>query len=220
VDWDWQGAEQEFLRTIALRPNDASSHQWYGWYLLLMGRYRESLTELRIAQSFDPASANLTIALGQLMVLLGERERGIAELERIASGQPMNGAGRDTLAKALYAEGRIEEAVTVMSRPPDLGHPVPQSTLGFLLAKAGRPREAEDMLRRFTSGDTPPPPYLVAALTAGLGRRDETMAWLDKAYQERSPWITFLKIDNRFDDYRADPRFVALLERTGLAKNR
>ena len=59
-------------------------------------------------------------------------------------------------------------------------------------------------------------PYQVAAIYAGLGDQDQTFAWLQKAYEERSDWLVNLTNDQRFDDLRSDPRFADLVRRVGL----
>ena len=146
LDWDWAAAERECQRLIELRPNDPRAHQTYGWYLNLMARYPEALIELRTAQLLDPLSTNITIALGWVLVASGDPDRGLEELERIAASQPAYAPGRATLALALFARGRLEDAVATTTRAPAPLGVVWDSTLGFLLAKAGRRAEAERIL--------------------------------------------------------------------------
>ena len=217
LDWDWAAAERECQRLIELRPNDPRAHQTYGWYLNLMARYPEALIELRTAQLLDPLSTNITIALGWVLVASGDPDRGLEELERIAASQPAYAPGRATLALALFARGRLEDAVATTTRAPAPLGVVWDSTLGFLLAKAGRRAEAEQILARLSApGDRPAAAYLVAAVWAGLGRTDDALAWLNKAYDEHSPWIPWLKTDVQFDALRGDARFKALLQRVKL----
>jgi hypothetical protein len=44
------------------------------------------------------------------------------------------------------------------------------------------------------------------------------MASLDRAYEARDVHLVFLPVDPRWDAYRSDPRFGALVERCGFAK--
>jgi hypothetical protein len=55
-DWDWASADKEYQRAIALNPGYATAHHWYAWHLIVMGRNREGIFELRKAESLDPLS--------------------------------------------------------------------------------------------------------------------------------------------------------------------
>ncbi len=57
------------------------------------------------------------------------------------------------------------------------------------------------------------PPYAMALITAGLGDKDATFAWLDRAYDARDVHLMFLTVDPKWDPFRADARFQSLLER-------
>jgi hypothetical protein len=60
------------------------------------------------------------------------------------------------------------------------------------------------------------PPYNVAMIYNGLGERDETLAWLERAVEQRDPRMTSLKVEPKWNNLRADPRFQDLLRRVGF----
>ena len=60
------------------------------------------------------------------------------------------------------------------------------------------------------------PPYNIAVIYVGLGKKDEAFVWLDRAYQERSYLLTYLTVDERLDKLHSDPRFDQLVRRVGL----
>ena len=66
--------------------------------------------------------------------------------------------------------------------------------------------------RRFVS------PFCTAIVYLGLGDRERALDGLEKAYEARSQWLTFLKVDRVFDPLRSDPRFIELLKKVGLDK--
>ncbi len=97
-------------------------------------------------------------------------------------------------------------------------HPQLLSPLGHGYALAGERDKAQQALdelremskRRYIS------PYLFAVVYVGLGDKEQAFAWLEKAYQDRSFWLIWLKVEPRFDSLRDDPRFQDLLRRIGL----
>jgi hypothetical protein len=60
------------------------------------------------------------------------------------------------------------------------------------------------------------PPYWIATIYAGLGEKDRAFEWLEKASEERSGGMVWLKVDPRLDSLRFDSRFVGLLRRVGI----
>lgn len=54
-DWDWLGAEKEFKRALELNSNNEWAHQSYGWYLAAVGRFNQSVAEIKRAQEVDPS---------------------------------------------------------------------------------------------------------------------------------------------------------------------
>jgi hypothetical protein len=94
------------------------------------------------------------------------------------------------------------------------------SLRGYLLAKTGRTSEARNLLRTLEaiSHQRYMPPYALALVHAGLGEREAVFEWLDRAYTAHDVHLIFLTVDAKWDPYRADPRFEALLARCGFTR--
>ncbi len=56
----------------------------------------------------------------------------------------------------------------------------------------------------------------MAEIFAQLGQNDQAFAWLEKAYEERSFLMMYLKVAPKLEPLRSDPRFANLLRRVGL----
>jgi tetratricopeptide (TPR) repeat protein len=94
-------------------------------------------------------------------------------------------------------------------------------SLAHAYAAMGRKSQAEGILRDLQrkSKTTYTSPYLIATIYAGLGEKERTFEFLEKAYREKSselPWD--LKADLRMDNLRSDPRYQSLLQRVGAAQ--
>ena len=108
----------------------------------------------------------------------------------------------------------FQKAVTLSG-----GSALMKAALGHAYAAAGKRTEAERVLgelfesarQRYVS------PYQIATVYAGLGENDRAFEYLDKAYEERSEWLVYLKGDPRLVRLHADPRFAEIARRAGLA---
>ena len=60
------------------------------------------------------------------------------------------------------------------------------------------------------------PPYALALVHAGLGEHDAVFEWLDRAFDVHDVHLIYLPVDPKWDPYRSDPRFEALLTRCGF----
>ena len=88
-------------------------------------------------------------------------------------------------------------------------------------ALMGRREEARKMLENMIaySKENYVLPVFIACVFVALGEKDQTFAWLEKAFRERDPWLLmYLKSGHTFDAIRSDPRYAALLRRIGLEK--
>jgi hypothetical protein len=59
-------------------------------------------------------------------------------------------------------------------------------------------------------------PYELAVYYALMEDRDRTFEWLEKAYTERSGRLEYVKVEEFFEPFHSDPRYIDLLKRMGL----
>jgi len=126
----------------------------------------------------------------------------------------------DFLAGAYEQKEMYEEAITEFQKAINLSGDSShiRAELGHAYAIAGKGEEALKIIDELKgpSQKTYISPYDVAAIYVGLGQKDQAFDWLQKAYEERSDWLRYLKVDPRLDPLRSDPRFADLVRRVGL----
>jgi len=61
-------------------------------------------------------------------------------------------------------------------------------------------------------------PLMIALAYALSGANSEALDWLERAVEERAPWLPELKNDPAWDALRSQPRFIAVLKKIGLEK--
>jgi tetratricopeptide (TPR) repeat protein len=92
------------------------------------------------------------------------------------------------------------------------------SGLGWIYAVSGRRADALKIAQEYKdlSSHAFVDFYLVAAIYAGLGEKEEAFRLLEKGYEQRSPNMPYLAIGPPFYGMRSDPRYADLLHRIAL----
>jgi TolB-like protein/DNA-binding winged helix-turn-helix (wHTH) protein/Tfp pilus assembly protein PilF len=219
-EWDLAASEKEFRRAIDLDPNYTTAHHWYSHCLLPLGRTEDSLAESKRALELEPLQLLVGIHLGWHYLYARQYDRAIEQFRMTLELDPAFPQARRYAAWAYLQKGMHPEAITALraalnSRERD---PEIEGELGHALAVAGRRAEALAMIEglRHLSATRYVSPYSVALVHAGLGDRDQALAWLDKAYAERSDYMPYLSLEPMLDGLRSDHRFAALVRRVGL----
>jgi TolB-like protein/tetratricopeptide (TPR) repeat protein len=220
-DWDWAGAEAEFVRAIELSPSYATARQWYGEFLFFQGRYDESLVQLRRARDLDPLSPVVNTSLGKALLLARRYEEAIAQLQRTLALDPRFSGAHLTLGEVYVQKRMYRPAIAAFLEAASLSPGLTKATasLGHAYAVAGQPARARRILVELESlaRRTPVSPYDIALIHTGPGETREAFAWLDRAYEARSWELVQLAVDERLDRLRGDRRFTTLLQRMRLA---
>ena len=118
----------------------------------------------------------------------------------------------------LSAMGRHAEAQRALA--PDTLDLLYLTSLAHAYARAGRKHEARATLARLkeASATRHVSAYHVAVVYIALGDTTSGLDWLERAYDEQSPWIGYMRVDPRVDSVRSQPRFRSLLQRAHLDK--
>lgn len=219
-DWDWIGAEREFQQALKLNPNYATAHQWYGEFLVFMGRTEESIKALRRAKELDPLSPIINTQVGYPYYCARQYDAAIVEFKNALELEPNFAPALNYLARSYQAKGMDDEAMSTFHKAVEHsgGSPVMKARLGWAYAKIGKTGEARRILSELE--DEAKTRYvaacLIASLHVALGDKEQAFAWLDKAFQERDVLLLTLNIESHLDPLRSDRRFQDLVRRVGL----
>lgn len=220
-DWDWQGAENEYRRAIELNPNYATAHQWYSEYLAGMGRFDEALTEIRRAKEIDPLSP--VINAGEVWILYYARryDEAIEQGTKLREMVPAFAEVHEYLKRCYDQKGMYREAIASRQVRRKLAGLDPTETAALKRASAAQSSESywrsrlEQEIAELQG--EPPSVFDMAEIYSQLGDKDRAFGWLEKAFEERTYTMMYLKVAPNLDPLRADPRFTELLRRVGLA---
>jgi len=219
-EWDFPGAEADFRQAMSLDPNSPTLHHWYGEFLMAMGRLEEAREHLRRAHELDPLSLTITVGMGWSEYFLGRSEKAIEHYESVLAMKPNFVIVPWFLGPAYVQSGQYSKAVTLYNDSMErLGeHPGLVALLAQAHALAGHVDLAQEIYSGLEERDHRAPvfaDYHALVLTA-LGETDAAIGYLEKAFDERSWVLVFLKVDPAYEPLHSDPRFPELLTRIGL----
>lgn len=218
-EWDIAGAEREFKRAIELNPRDVEAHHWYATTLMSISRYPEAIAEIERARQIDPLSSSIAADRAQILYTSGRRDEGIALLEELQTADPGFFSPPSYLT-GIYFEQRdykkyFVEAETAARLARD------DHTLASLQAlrkqfEAGGEQALlqgvlEERLQAFQQGRGDA--LSVASSYAVLGRNQEAMEYLAKAYERHDYMLISVEGWPVFQNLHNDPEFQNLLKR-------
>jgi class 3 adenylate cyclase/TolB-like protein/Flp pilus assembly protein TadD len=229
LEFQWAKSEHEFQRAIQLKPNDAIAHWQCGWLFVCLGRADEALKEMQHAVELDPLSAVMTTDVNVAYQMKAWRSSGaeaeanydkaIAQCQKALALDPSFFLPHFSLGLIEMHRLNYPKAIEEMSLAAKIeSQPVWAAHLGYVYAQNGERDKALKVLedldqlagRRFVS------PYCQALVYLGLGENRQAINWLEKAYEQGSPWLGWLKVETMFDPLRSDPRFQALYKKVNF----
>jgi TolB-like protein/Flp pilus assembly protein TadD len=221
MDWDWTAAEMAFRLAIRLDGSSAAAYRTLGHALSQQGRDIEAAAAMRRARELEPLEP-MSYALSAQVAFQSRDYRAAVEYARRAVLIDSElWIGYVELAQAYEQTGEPDLAQVALTDGARFsgGNSKAISLRGYMLAKAGRVTEAREVLTKLEAdaGDRYVPPYAMALVHAGLGEREAAFEWLAKAYAARDVHLIYLPVDPKWDPYRSDERFVALLAQCGFA---
>jgi TolB-like protein/DNA-binding winged helix-turn-helix (wHTH) protein/Flp pilus assembly protein TadD len=219
-NWNWKAAESGFQRAIQLNPNYATAHQRYSLYLMAMGRTEDSLDEMNRARTLDPLSPSMNFSLGWRLYMAHRYDEAIAQLLNTIEMDSTYLVAHIVLGQSYEQKGRYSDAIDELMKASALAPKSPPvlAALGHVYAVSGNRVAAMQLLTELKSQTAHRyvSPFYIAFIYAGLEDREQTLAWLNKSYDDRSNNTVFLNVVPQFDDLRSDPRFQNLKHRIGI----
>lgn len=217
-DFDWAGAEEEFLRALELSPGAADAHDLYGRLCSALGRFEEAIELLTRAQELDPLAHRNDVATAYLRA--GRYEEALEMAGRSAEFAPDDARAQATLGWTYLRLGREEEGLRHLEEAVSLsqGNVGWRAQLAQAYALRGRSEDARSILTDLLDGSRTGyvAPYHLAYIYTGLGEVDQALDCLERAFEDRAAALYGVKGSFLFEPLRSHPRFKALLGRMNL----
>jgi TolB-like protein/DNA-binding winged helix-turn-helix (wHTH) protein len=216
-NYDWQTSEREFRRAIELNPGYATAHHWYAEHLMWEGRFDEALAESEEARKLDPLSLIIVADKGYILYCARKYDESIQQLRSVLDMDPK--FSRGSLIYFVYAQkGMFPAIYAELDSEPASNAAWYWSMTAYLYGLGGRTQQANHSLQKLKELEHAQmvDPMVMVLAAVGTGNNDQAIAWMQKAYAQRSNELVRIKVDPAYDPLRKDPRFHVLLSRVGL----
>ena len=198
-EWNWQQAEQQFKRAVAINPSFSLAHHDYAFFLVAMGRTEQGLTSLRRAIASDPLSARVNIDAGWLYLQAHRFDDAIRQARRAQELEPGLAEANACIFKALVEQHKFVEALALSGKRENAGN----AEESLKQSLAARVQQTSD-------------PFAMATQYAFLGERAKALDALAQAYERHSIMLTMLKTEPSLSPLHAEPRFQELARKLSL----
>jgi TolB-like protein/DNA-binding winged helix-turn-helix (wHTH) protein/Flp pilus assembly protein TadD len=212
---DVEQARRSIERAVELAPYNSTARVRYGWILNRLEKLDEAVTQMKLAQEYDPLSPVSNGALCNILIQRENFAESVKACEKAVELAPNTADNRLYLANAYFFNGNHEDAIKQAKIGIESGKNKFSSlgSLGYFYAKLNRRAEAEEIVAQLK-------PELVkdamlyndlALINYALGRRDESFMYLQKAYEHKIVPMNLVRRDPVWKEIREDPRFIKLL---------
>ncbi len=220
-DFDWPGAESELNKAIELNPNYTTAHHWLAFYYLYQADFDKAIEEILIARELDPLSLIINTDIAQISSYARKYDLAIEGAQKAIELDPNRGDAYAYLGNAYYGKSMIEESFSAYEKSTALdprNRAYAAITAGLIFDQLGQRKRAQQVRDEFRRNSNHPafPSFLWAVFHFSIGENDRGFEWLDKAYEERDPFLWYVKVDHNLDNVRSDPRYLDLIRKVGL----
>ncbi len=222
-EFDWLGADAEYKRAISLNPNLDTARFRYAFYLAVMGRIDEAISQINEAEKRDPINkGGILLWRGSILSQARRFDESIQAYNQAIKFDPNNLPDYFSMGYAYAGKGSVQEAISNYQKSlkaigGDEKYSQPLVYLAAEYAKIPSKRgEAQSILKRLESTEEYVSPSIIAVLYTALGNKDKAIKSLEKAYDERDLLLRFIGVGYEYDPLRSDPRFQAIIKKTGL----
>jgi tetratricopeptide (TPR) repeat protein len=215
--WNWAAAERESARALELNPSLEEAHFVRSYVLRPLNRLDEALQEEKRAMELDPFSE--PEALVYILTRMRQFDAALNEARIRSDAQPNNAGLHEVLSEAYFVKGMEKESEAESERALELAGEKDQLAQQVQIYRRGGSRAvlewtAEELKHKAAKQYVSP--INLAGAYAQLGRREETIRYLEKSCQEREPHVVFLQSDPTYDFLHSDPRYRAIVKKMGL----
>ena len=223
-EWRFREAEEEFKEAIRLNPNSVSARLRFFEYLSDFQRTQEAQEQLERARELDPLSIEISFFSAAKSFFTRDFDRAMEQLQKTILMDPNNAWGYHLLGAVFFKKNMPAQAFTAHQKANSLEGIFSEAEMAEMRTAfetaglAAYFRKENELRQKLLAEGKYQSPLKIALNCVFAGANSEALDWLERAVDDRTPWLPELKIDPMWDGVRSQPRFVALLKKIGLEK--
>jgi adenylate cyclase len=223
IDWEWEKAGQAIKHAIDLNPGVAAAYQTYSMYLTAVGREDEALAAMEKAASLDPLSLPIGSQLATCYLTIGKTEEAIQQLNKVLDLDPTFRNAIEMKGWAYFIIGEYDTSISILKEYQKLvgSDQKALTSLAYVYSLCGNTDKTNELLERLRKREKEEPENSFnidyAFIYTGLKDYDKAFYYLNKAVDERSGAVIFLRTSLIWKDLEHDPRFDEIVKKVGFS---
>ncbi len=217
-EWKFDEGLAALRRAQELAPGSATANHLLSSILVFLGRFPEAEKLARRSVDLDPLNFQARINLARILFYEKQYDEAMAVAQQAAELQPTGTSSHRWQVCIAVVRGDVETALREATLEPNEAYR--HFALALAQAARGDRAAADDALAELIAKDKNIAAYQIAQVYAWRGETDKAFEWLQISYDTHDTGTLSLMIDPLLKSLRADPRYQALLRKTGLAATR
>ncbi len=220
--WKWHAIEPELKLGIEYAPDNALTYNWYANYLYATSRFDEAyaMADKAIALSAEPG---YKVAKGAITYFVQDFKRLKKDMLDVIAGHPGYAPAYDWLGMACIQLREFDKSIEAYEKAVELSGGLAEilGGLGHAYGIAGQEQKACSvlMVMQDYADNIYIPPVQIAFVHAGLGDLDNTFKLLERAYDEKSWELIFIRTEPWFGHLQNDSRMKSIIKRMRFPHN-
>jgi len=220
VEWDWEKSEKEFLKSLALNPNNAFTRLMYAQLLLILKREKEALTQSDLAIRLDPLNPATKLLYSGTLVQAGSFKAGLSVAEELVLVHPEDMLANAMIEIAAYGLKEYDKVIGAVKHVfPLMIEEDDYQSIVRIYKESGIVAAYKEIMKFMESysKNNPVSPIDIAYRYLMADQPEKALDWIEKGFETHDPQTTYITATGGFfKQLYNNPRFNAVCEKMNL----
>jgi len=220
-EWNWEKSEKEFLKTLAINPNDSWTRLLYSQLLLILQRKDEALAQRELAAGLDPLNPEMKLLYSGTLVQAGDFEAALSVAEECVAANPFDQSANLMIEIAAFRLGEYDKVIRAVNYalPYSMEEDVYEKIVR-IYSESGIIAAYEEIMKYLEkyAEKYPTSPLDIAMRYIMADQPDKAMDWIEQGFEIHDPQTTYITATGgHFEQLFGNPRFIEIVEKMNLS---